>query len=94
LIKRDGVILWTQYFDRSLSRSDGRRVGAGRALKNPQPEKIVQAAERLGWRAEILEKSHPRQWWKKRSAVIVYTDRPLKKTEVIRAISERFFSQG
>lgn len=89
MIKKGGVLLWVQYFDKSLSRSRGRRVAAGRSLKSPSPERIVEAAERLGWRAEILEKSHPRQWWKKRAAIMVYPDRALSKSELIRLIAEK-----
>jgi signal recognition particle subunit SRP19 len=87
LIKRSGFIVWLTYFDKGLSRSEGRRVPLNKAIKSPTQEQLVKAAERLGWRAEPLQISHPSHWWKKSSAVRVIPNRPIKKETLLKMLA-------
>lgn len=88
MIKREGVIIWLSYFDRGLSRSEGRRVPLNKAIKSPTQEQLLRVAERLGWRAEPLELSHPSYWWKKSSAIRVYPNKQIKKENLIKLLAE------
>ena len=89
MIKRDGVIVWTQYFDKNLTRAEGRRVKLSLAVKNPTQDRIIAAAKKLGWKAEPLNKSHPSQWWKKGAAVIIYPTEKEKKTRILELLASR-----
>ena len=40
-------IIWLDYFDSSLSRSQGRRVPKNRTIKNPDLNNLIRAAKRL-----------------------------------------------
>ncbi|MEM3447549.1 MAG: signal recognition particle subunit SRP19/SEC65 family protein [Nitrososphaerota archaeon] len=88
MIRRDGVIVWLSYFDRGLSRSEGRRVPINKAIKSPTKEQLLKAAERLGWKAEPLELSHPSYWRKKSSAIRVYPNKRVKKEILLRLLAD------
>lgn len=55
--------LYPLYFDASKTRSDGRRVSAEQAVKNPLAREIVDAVQLLGLKT-VFEpgKTHPRDW--------------------------------
>ncbi len=89
MIRKDGYVVWVQYFSRELSRSEGRRVPVRLAVKGPTAEDVLRAAERLGWEARKLDLRYPSQWWKPASAVLVKPDRKLRKSEVVRLLAER-----
>jgi signal recognition particle subunit SRP19 len=56
----DAVVLWPQYFDRRLSRAEGRRVSAALAVKEPDAKWIEAAAKKAGLDATLEEKAnHP-----------------------------------
>lgn len=55
--------LYPLYFDASKTRSEGRRVGAEQAVKNPLAREIVDAVQLLGLKT-VFEpgKTHPKDW--------------------------------
>ncbi|HUR61890.1 MAG TPA: signal recognition particle subunit SRP19/SEC65 family protein [Candidatus Thermoplasmatota archaeon] len=56
----DRFALWPRYFDRALSRGQGRRVPEGLAVKGPDSAWVEAAAKKLGLAPEREEKSrHP-----------------------------------
>lgn len=56
----DRVVLWPAYFDRSLSRAQGRRVSASLAVKEPDAKWVEAAARKAGFDADLDEKAnHP-----------------------------------
>jgi signal recognition particle subunit SEC65 len=58
----DHFYVYPAYFDRSIARADGRRVPAADGLADVTVDEIVQAAKRLGWRAEAEPaKQYPRR---------------------------------
>jgi signal recognition particle subunit SRP19 len=86
--RRDGFIIWPMYFDASVSRSLYRRVPLSLSVKNPRAEQVTEAARRLGWSAVIEPGEHPAFWWRKTGKVIVNPGKPMKKSEVIRALAK------
>ena len=52
-------IIWLDYFDSSLSRSQGRRVPKNRTIKNPDLSNLIRAAERLDLKPEGQHAKHP-----------------------------------
>ncbi len=58
----DHFYVYPAYLERSLSRAGGRRVPAAEGLSDLTSEEIVQAAKRLGARAEVeSDKQYPRR---------------------------------
>lgn len=55
--------LYPLYFDANKTRSEGRRVSAEQAIKNPLAREIVDAVQLLGLKT-VFEpgKTHPRDW--------------------------------
>ena len=54
----DSVVLWPQYFDRRLSRAEGRRVKADLAVREPDAKWVEAAARKAGLEATVEEKAH------------------------------------
>lgn len=68
----DSVVLWPQYFDRKLSRAEGRRVNAELAVKEPDAKWIEAAARKAGLDAELDEKAkHPSLPYERPGRVLV-----------------------
>ena len=55
-------IIWLDYFDSSLSRSQGRRVPKNRTIKNPDLSNLIRAAERLDLKPEGQHAKHPKRF--------------------------------
>jgi signal recognition particle subunit SEC65 len=57
----DHFFVYPTYLGKDLSRKDGRRLPADRALLDVTSEEIVAAAKRLGFKAELeADKHYPR----------------------------------
>lgn len=54
----DAFVLWPHYFDRSLSRAQGRRVSATLAVREPDAKWVETAARKAGLDASLDEKAH------------------------------------
>lgn len=66
------LVLWPHYFDRNLTRKQGRRVKQEDAMERPKAGHIAQAARSVGLKAEILEDAkHPAFWHESTGCVIV-----------------------
>ena len=84
----DRIILWPEYFDSSLTRSEGRRVPADAAVPSPNAEDVFRACQKLGLSPELeYDKSHPSRWFDPRGRVRV----PAKfnKTKTIKMVAKR-----
>ena len=58
----DHFYVYPSYLARGVSRSDGRRVPTDQAVADVTSEEIVQAAKRLGYKAEVeAERQYPRR---------------------------------
>ena len=73
-MRRDNThyFIYPEYFDKSLKRSEGRRLSLNDSLDNPTWQEIRLAAEKLGLDCEIRkESSYPRQWWNPKGLLLV-----------------------
>ena len=84
----DKYVVWPLYFDKSISRLNGRKVSKKHAVEKPNIEAIAKAAKSLGLHP-ILEKDalHPSRRWKKEGRVIV--DKKDSKSKVLVQIANR-----
>jgi signal recognition particle subunit SRP19 len=78
--------LYPAYFDVNLTRKQGRRVPKTQATREPTPEAIERAAQRLALNP-IVEPglSYSKQPWVKTGVVLV--DKKMKKTEIINKVA-------
>ena len=81
-------VIWPFYFDKSLSRLEGRRVSRRHAVDKPSVEGIAQAAKSLGLNP-VLEKSaaHPSRHWRKEGRILI--DKKGTKSKVLIQIANR-----
>lgn len=89
MLRRDGYIIWPAYFDRSLSRSMGRRVPINLAIRSPTVERLADAARRLGLKIEIEAGAYPRNWYRRTGRLVVKADRSLSKQKIIKMLAEK-----
>ena len=60
----DHFYVYPAYLDAKIARTDGRRVPKAVTVADVTTEEIVQAARRLGWRAEAEPgKQYPRRFF-------------------------------
>jgi signal recognition particle subunit SRP19 len=88
LVTRDDnrIALWPEYFDSSVTKSQGRRVPAKLAMSGVTVEDIAKAAKRLKLNPKIeRKKAFPSKWWRKSGRVLVKAAD--KKTKIIRKVA-------
>lgn len=84
----DSIVLWPQYFDRDLSRDEGRRVPSALAVREPDAQWIEAACRKLGLEAELEDDArHPSSPYVKSGRVLVAKGTP--KEAVIRQVGAR-----
>ena len=81
-------VVWPVYFDKSVSRINGRKVSKKYAVEKPSIENILKAAKSLGLNP-ILEKEsiHPKRNWKKEGRILI--NKKDSKSKLLRQISKR-----
>ncbi|TRO49490.1 signal recognition particle protein Srp19 [Candidatus Bathyarchaeota archaeon] len=79
--------LWPVYFDAALSRGQGRRVPKEKATRDPTPEAIEKAAQRLGLNPTVEPGlAYSKQPWIKSG--LVQVDKKGKKSDIIAKIAQ------
>jgi len=90
MVSRDEgkYVIWPVYFDRSVSRLDGRKVSKKHAVEKPAVENIIKAAKSLGLNP-VLEKNaaHPSRHWRKDGRILV--DKKGAKSKILLQIANR-----
>ena len=84
----DKYVVWSIYFDKSVSRLAGRKVSKKYAVDKPDIEAIAKAAKSLGLNP-VLEKdiSYPSRHWKREGRVLV--DKKDSKSKILKQIANR-----
>jgi signal recognition particle subunit SRP19 len=73
-LRRDNThyFVYPEYLDKTLKRSEGRRLPLDSALENPTLDEIRLAAEKLNLDYDVIkEGSYPRQWWNSRGLILI-----------------------
>ena len=90
----DHFFVYPAYLGRGLSRRDGRRLPANLAIVDVTSEEIVQAAKRLGYRAEVEEaKQYPRQFFTYAGRVKVTKKAGVTKARFLKALATELARQ-
>jgi len=82
----DKYVVWPIYFDKSVSRLDGRKVSKKQAVEKPNIEDIAKAAKSLKLNPVIERNcSHPTRNWRKEGRVLI--DKKDLKNKLLRQIA-------
>ena len=82
------VVIYPEYFDAGLSRSEGRRVPKKSAVHSPKLEDITKAAKLAGLKPIVEEeRSYPGKWWKKSGRIII--PKKFRKTKIIQKMATK-----
>ncbi len=85
--RRKWIVIWPLYFDKSKSRSEGRRVPKELSIERPTIDDIVLALKKIGLKYIVeKDKKHPSTWFESSGRVLV--EKKFKKTELLRRIAE------
>jgi signal recognition particle subunit SRP19 len=84
----DHFYVYPAYLGRGLSRAGGRRVPESDSLADLTAEEIVEAAKRLGFRAELEGgKQYPRRFFDYSGRVKVVKKAPTTKARFLRQLA-------
>ncbi len=87
------VVIWLDYFNKTLPRSKGRRLGKEACVFDPSLKELVDAARSAGF--EVTESDekvrHPRRAYVRSGYVVLPKGPP--KTRILRKISERLVAR-
>ena len=85
--KESSIVLWPDYFDSTLSRSQGRRVPRDIAVSSPQCEKIFDIARKIGMSPK-LENDRARPYHQQQKKGRVLVKKVKSKTAIIMDIAK------
>jgi signal recognition particle subunit SRP19 len=57
------LVIYPEYFDFNLKRSQGRKVSSNISVKKPNIDEIIIVAKKLGSSVKRSSKSHPGNWY-------------------------------
>lgn len=82
-------VIWPIYFDKTVSRLNGRKISKKLAIEKPSIENIAKITKSLGLNP-IIEKSaaHPFRPFKKDGRILV--DKKDKKSKIIARIAKQY----
>ena len=83
--KRDGMLIfWPAYFDRNITRSQGRKLSSKLAAPDVTLKLLENAAESAGLEYETEpEKRYPKDWTKSQGYIVVYIAVVQNKTRLM-----------
>ena len=88
LRKRRYFVLYPEYFDKRLTRKQGRRVSKNKAVEDCNLSKIAYACKYLELNYEIeKDKKYSKNWWESEGRVIVNPEGITNKTELIKRVA-------
>jgi signal recognition particle subunit SRP19 len=80
-------VVYPAYFDKALSRSEGRRVPESAAIDEPTVDEIAKAVQQVGYDAVVeRDKSYSREY-EQRGRVLVRGADDASKNDLVQAIA-------
>lgn len=82
--KRDGIIFWPAYFEKSYTREEGRRIPTNLAAEGVNIEILEAAAKYTGFDYDVEPaKRYPKKWSEKRGYVVLDNPEGHKKKRLM-----------
>lgn len=87
--ERNTWVIYPEYFDTKLSRSDCRKVPMDLAVNSPKAEEISKILRNKDIPNRVEDhKHHPATWYKERGRIIMNKQDDYKKEEFLRSIGK------
>ncbi len=87
--KKSKTIFWLAYFDKRLTRKQGRRLSANETIDKLTLEQLAEAARMLGFEVEVdPEARFPASWSEHPGRIIVNTEGQVK-SKVLQKIGKQ-----
>ena len=81
-------VLYPEYFNRSITRKQGRKLPKNKAVDNCTLSKIIYACKHLELDFEVeKDKKYSKTWWASEGRLIVNPESITSKTELIRRVA-------
>lgn len=88
LRRKKYFVLYPEYFDKSLTRKQGRVLPKNKAVADCNLSKLAKACEVLELDFEVeKDKKYSKNWWASEGRVIVNPEGIANKTELIRRVA-------
>jgi len=88
LRKKRYFVLYPEYFDKKLTKKQGRKVPKNKAVEDCNLSKIAFACKHLELDYQIeKEKKYSKNWWGSEGRIIVNPEGITNKTELIRRVA-------
>ena len=68
------IVIYPEYFDFNLKRSQGRKVSSNISVKKPNIDEIIIVAKKLGSNVKMSSKSHPSNWHSELGSLTLFYD--------------------
>ncbi|HUI85541.1 MAG TPA: signal recognition particle subunit SRP19/SEC65 family protein [Nitrososphaerales archaeon] len=72
----DKYIVWLEYFNSELKRSQGRRVPLSLAIRTPKPEELQEACKRLNLQPALQAGTYPSSGRRESAYVSIRKEKP------------------
>ena len=77
-------VIYPEYFDKDLSRSEGRRISIAKAAEEPTLSKLIFACKKLNIDfQEEPDKAFPARWYEKKGRLLIPIDKKDKKPKSV-----------
>ncbi|TFG09086.1 signal recognition particle protein Srp19 [Candidatus Heimdallarchaeota archaeon] len=81
-------VLYPEYFDKNLSKKQGRKVQKNKAVEDCNLSKIAFACKHLELDYQIeKDKKYSKNWWESEGRILVNPESIASKTELIRRVA-------
>ncbi|MBY9000409.1 MAG: signal recognition particle subunit SRP19/SEC65 family protein [Candidatus Heimdallarchaeota archaeon] len=88
LRKSRSFVLYPEYFDKQLSRKEGRKIPRSKAVEDCNLSKIAYACKHLELTHTIQKDKHySKNWWNSEGRIVVNPEGANNKTELIRRVA-------
>ena len=80
------IVLYPEYFDFNLKRSEGRKIPINISVKKPSVDELYSISKNIGTEVKKSSKSHPSNWSAELGSINLFYDG--KKMELLHRIGK------
>lgn len=91
----DSIILWIDYYNKTLSREKGRKISKSLAIYDPMLSELIIAAESLGYEIDKNQINEDARYPMRphiKSGYIMLPKKQLRKGEILKSTAEKIIS--
>ena len=87
---KNSIIIWVNYFNKELTKKEGRRLSKRESVKSPTLDEIRDIAIKMGYKVIDAKKArYPSSWWIESGYIVIEkTGVNDKKINILRKIAK------